>query len=307
MIKSTDIEWRLKSIRNDIIDIEGKFASLIKERDNALITDVIVPMQTYPSAPSISYYDNYRGKYILYNKDKCLQLIETWWGECLAVAEHNDKIRPNNIAIRDKIINMMLTLGLKQTDRVKKSTRSSKYIDVTSAWYTAITTQIPTGGDIRYQETVKTDLLAKVAKDEADREKATAEAQRLREQDMAKKRSDVTFVELCQKTGIDPITSCKDDVLDVILSKDKYLRLGYYLLKNREDWNDGADFAERGLRAFDVVTKQDNDIYTEIDGHISDWCGDGRVFRDCTYNYDVLFGMADQFMVELYNKYLELQ
>lgn len=305
MIKSTDIEYSLKWVRDEVTKIETKFSQLIKERDNALITDVISPMKDYPNTPSISTYTY--SKYVPLSKDKALELINSWWAECEAIAEHNDKVRPNNIAIRDKIINMMLTLGLKQTDRVKKSTRSSKYIDTPAAWYTAIMAQIPTGGFISHQETLKANMLTQVAKADADRQAAKQEAERLREQDLAKKRSDVTFVELCQKLELDPLTSCKDDILDSLLSKNKYLRLAHFLQENRNDWSEGPDFAERGLNGFHVVTDQDGDIYDEISELINEWDGDGRCFRDCTWNYDVIFGMADQFMVELYNKYLELQ
>ena len=48
-----------------------------------------------------------------------------------------------------------------------------------------------------------------------------------------------------------------EDILDVILEKDKYLRLAHYLLKNREDWNDGYSYAESGLNGFDVETETD--------------------------------------------------
>lgn len=94
-----------------------------------------------------------------------------------------------------------------------------------------------------------------------------------------------------------------DDILDKILDKNKYLRLGHWLLKNREDWNDGSDYAEVGLNHFVVETKEDQDIYKEINGLIENWCGDGRCFRDCEYNYDFLFGkVEDKTLLEDYNK-----
>lgn len=38
--------------------------------------------------------------------------------------------------------------------------------------------------------------------------------------------------------------------------------------------------------------KIDHKIIEEINHHISDWQGDGRVFRSCTYNYDYLFSLV---------------
>jgi hypothetical protein len=79
-----------------------------------------------------------------------------------------------------------------------------------------------------------------------------------------------------------------------ILKKDKYLALAYYLEKNRNDWNDGCRYAEIGLCMFTVETEEDQKIFDNIQEFIDDWDmdGDGRCFRDCEYNYNVLYGMV---------------
>lgn len=83
-----------------------------------------------------------------------------------------------------------------------------------------------------------------------------------------------------------------DDCLELILSKNKYLYLAYYLEKNRNDWHEGPDYAQTGLNNFEVATAQDQAIYDEINGLISDWEGDGRCFRDCTYSYSFIYGLV---------------
>ena len=90
------------------------------------------------------------------------------------------------------------------------------------------------------------------------------------------------------------------EILEDTLTKDKYLNLAYMLECNRNDWNDGPDFAERGLNGFNIETKQDQEIYDEISHHISDWDGDGRVFRDCDWNYSRIYEMVKD--VNLINK-----
>jgi len=89
--------------------------------------------------------------------------------------------------------------------------------------------------------------------------------------------------------------------IEATLLKNKYLRLAYYLNKNRNDWSDGHSYAESGLSGFAVEKQIDSDIYNDISSYIDDgWDGDGRVFRDCKYNYTVLYGMVeDKSLVDL--------
>lgn len=85
------------------------------------------------------------------------------------------------------------------------------------------------------------------------------------------------------------------ELLEGILAKDKYLRLAYYLEQNRNDWSDGYDYAESGLNGFTVEdgNSLDKDIYDCISECIDSGNNgdiDGRIFRDCEYNYNVLYG-----------------
>ncbi len=88
-----------------------------------------------------------------------------------------------------------------------------------------------------------------------------------------------------------------EEIREAILSKDKYLRLAYYLEKNRGDWNDGYDYAATGLHGFVVEegNSLDQDIYDCINECIesgNDGDIDGRIFRDCEYNYSRLYGFV---------------
>lgn len=98
-----------------------------------------------------------------------------------------------------------------------------------------------------------------------------------------------------------------DEILDAILLKNKYLALGHYLLKNREDWTEGYNYAEQGLAFFNVASEEDAKIHSEITALIENWDGDGRVFRDCEYNYDRLFSIArDAPLIADYSKVVSL-
>lgn len=95
-----------------------------------------------------------------------------------------------------------------------------------------------------------------------------------------------------------------DDISEVILGKDKYLRLAYYLELNREDWNDGPYYASVGIDSFKIESEQDQEIEDEIGDLIHNWEGDGRVFRDCQWSYGALYGLSNP---ELYKDLMLLK
>ena len=95
--------------------------------------------------------------------------------------------------------------------------------------------------------------------------------------------------------------------LESIRAEDKYLSLGYYLEQNRNDWSDGPDFAEQGLNKFTIDSPVDLQIEECIQNLISNWDGDGRVFRGCEYSHEVLYGMVDKELMTRYEKIVILQ
>lgn len=83
-----------------------------------------------------------------------------------------------------------------------------------------------------------------------------------------------------------------------ILKKDKYLQLAYWLERNRGDWSGGYNHANAGLDGFEVDADNETDvaIHADIQACIeSGYEGgiDGRIFRDTTWNYSVLYGMVE--------------
>ena len=136
----------------------------------------------------------------------------------------------------------------------------------------------------RYKE-----FLARVAKwqEEIDAKK------KAEEREQAKKRETIEAesrrITLCLKYGADPVKTSLYDLREMLLRKNKYLHLAYFLEKNRGDWNDGPSYAEAGLNGFTIETPDDQLIYDDINGSIEDWQGDGRVFRDCTWNYGRIY------------------
>ena len=124
---------------------------------------------------------------------------------------------------------------------------------------------------------------------------------RAKEEEQKKLTTDRALGVWIGKLGL-PLESSWYDIKEAVLAKDKYLRLAVYLALNRGDWNDGPSYAETGLQGFKVETDTDRAIYDDINGHIVDWDGDGRVFRDCEWNYDRISALAKPEVVALYSE-----
>ena len=106
------------------------------------------------------------------------------------------------------------------------------------------------------------------------------------------KKAEMVIVHMRVKYGCE-VEATPRDVLSAILEKNKYLRLAHYMSENRNDWNDGSDYAEMGLNGFSVETTEDQEIYDCVHAAIEDWQGDGRVFRDMEHNYGTIFAKVD--------------
>lgn len=132
--------------------------------------------------------------------------------------------------------------------------------------------------------------------------------QRNKEAEKAKIKREQEFVHLLASLRVKydlEYTDDKDTILATILIQNPYLYLAHYLLLNREDWNDGYDYAETGLSFFEANTEpktdEDRAIVDELDDLCENWDNDGRVFRDCTYNYTYLFNKVPRDLLKDYN------
>lgn len=121
----------------------------------------------------------------------------------------------------------------------------------------------------------------RIIKEKTEKEKQERETRKLR-----------VLSGLCVKYGLDLDTEAKE-ILEHLLLKDKYLSLAYSLEQNRNDWSNGCNYAWEGIKYFKIETETDKAIYEEIFEICEDFT-DGRVFRDCTWNYNKLYSMADE-------------
>ena len=91
----------------------------------------------------------------------------------------------------------------------------------------------------------------------------------------------------------------------------KYVGLALSMAKTRGDWSQGFYRVKGALNNFKVETELDQKIYDEIIDILTDRdIMDGRIFRDCNYNYDwirenILSSEDNALFTKLLNEYYD--
>ena len=137
--------------------------------------------------------------------------------------------------------------------------------------------------------------------------KKEREAAQVREREAERIQMLTVMAEVCAHHGI-KFTGDMDAgaLVDLLCAKNKYLALAHGLLKNREDWSDGYHIAQYAIQRFVSETDQDREIEACIWEAIGSGENgvDGRIFRDCAWNYNVLFSLAADADQQLHSDYL---
>jgi hypothetical protein len=228
-------------------------------------------------------------------KEDLLSLLGGYNQDCLKAEQNSLEAIQNNQKIHEKVQLMMQHIGIKPSYSVRDTKSRSmypKYNTVQAGYFGDLSRDVPlklngTKHDVegikRSIEIKYNELVGQVRKAEQEENAKKAKAQRQHQ-----------IALLRAKYTPDDAMSSEWLIRDNILKQDKYLALAYYLEKNRSDWSDGCDYAKTGLGMFSVETEEDQKIFDNIQVFIEDWDrdGDGRCFRDCEYNYNVLYGMV---------------
>lgn len=82
-----------------------------------------------------------------------------------------------------------------------------------------------------------------------------------------------------------------DQVLEAILDQSPHLKFAHWLYRNRCNSNDGPHYARVGMDGFNPLDDRDREIYQRVAEKVTDWDGDGRIFRN---DYTELFGIASE-------------
>lgn len=230
-------------------------------------------------------------------KAELLGLVDKLEADIAKVREDNKDALANNIKIREKITLMMNHIGIDgmydtyayKSGRSRTKTKTSHISGFVDDLQRVIRVSYP-------NDVPNVDRIRKQINDLYNAELNSvrvAEKEKIQSEEKVKKEHE--FALLRAKYTPKDALSTKEDILDAILDSDKYFRLGHYLLANREDWNEGCGLASHGLNNFEVDSDVDKLIDENLSDIIENWYDhlDGRIFRDCEYNYDVIFGMVE--------------
>lgn len=306
---STDTEWT-KSCINELLDLQIKTEKERLNREDGIKSLFeLEKMEIKPigvdslySFPSGYESNSYFGKptYDTEQKitdicNKAIRRADSILEAAKVQHEANIPAIENNQLIVDGISKLMFKFGIQDSwvEREYKSYRSKpKETTHSQQWSGAVNKYIKTSDGFWSIEQQCNSHKETVEKWRTEKLKELAKLQQLAEQELKQKQATMELARFQVKYNLSA-TSNWEDVLNVILEKNKYLYLAHYLEKNRNDWNDGYWYAETGLGGFSVESEQDQQIYDDIQRHIDDWDGDGRCFRDTTWSYDVIYGLVD--------------
>lgn len=259
-------------IARELIAAEKRVASL----SESLAGGKILPLKPY------NMVERFYSKYWDPAKTST-EYVEGLYAEDLKIIEENEVAAENNTKIFNTLYAIFKTLGFAEDVVERVSQRSTKTRRVKAGWLRTLQAIPRTSGAERVHS-IKASVLADV---EEHRKKEA-----LQREAEARRAEKIKYIgQLEAKYG--QTFPTRDRAVDYLLSKDKYLKLAHYLCLNRGDWSEGHTYAEIGLEGFVAEDDTDRAITEEIWGLINEWDGDGRCFRDCTWNYDVLYGMAD--------------
>lgn len=319
IIDITDLAWGTQSAIEKIIELETNSKKEVEKYKALALENFRIleykPYKYYTNSCRCKTKDIFRPNEIrslshgLYNDDILLteeaQFV-AWFEEDKKIREENKLIEENNKKIYNNLLNLIKLIGIETRHKDPKSRkRIPDWVDKEFVGELYISCK-PTDGSWRLVEQGYTtwiarckEIVVKKEKELQEKQKAEAEAKKIKDKE-------VLILELVKKYNLDTSNGIPnpDDILGQLLSKDKYLRLAHFLELNRGDWNDGPSYAKQGLNSFAVTTELDGKIANELWSYINEWDGDGRIFRDCEYNYTFIFGLVEN--QELYNDHQKI-
>ncbi|MGG1671527.1 hypothetical protein ACIFOE_12910 [Paenibacillus sp. NRS-1783] len=278
---------------------------------NSYDTDELI--QKKGLAKGINFKKNWHYTYVFFNEDSS-EPLDNMIVFINAIADldrdvHVDNVEKlkNNKATESKVFDILEQIGISNTYYGYKTSRSR---DTSKMYYnfpSEIRKQIPTQYSENKLEELNKSLIEQLKKVWNDETYKIKQERIKKEKQEKEKEYNKKLALLLAKYDLD-LTDSWHELEEAIIDKNKYLRLAHYLEMNRNDWSDGYSYAESGLSQFTTESDIDSKIYEDIISYMyENWDGDGRVFRDCEYNYSILYNMVAEQDTQLFKDYEAVQ
>lgn len=130
------------------------------------------------------------------------------------------------------------------------------------------------------------------------------------ESKIAEQKKNMVIAQAIHQLGLDPEEIWEPEaILEVILAQDNLLNLAHAMMLTRNDWNDG-DYRVRSA-IFDPGMHPThieiiNSVKAAMEQYDDD--NDGRVYRDCKWNYNEIYAYVkdeDPDLYRIYNKIID--
>ena len=311
------IDLTIKIIK-DYVDGLGKDIAKLKEENKRLSNpfgDVktLIPVNKFWPVDSARLYNNrYLYKieelFAVYGYDKSLELYQAWYDKEIKSYEYNKPLVEHNTNLLQKIVELFKTFGLTKEVKKYKSSRHIKYDMVRAEWYKEICAKIPTHFPSTKTELDKSLAEFKTKLDKLQKEKEQREEQEKQKNAAIAKKAilEREFAVIKVQYHIPPEYDV-EQTLEHLFKKNKYLMLADAMLANSNDWSDGCDYVQSALSYFEEDDSDfDKNIILELTSLCEDF-EDGRCFRDCKYNYNLIFAKASEVEPGIVTTYEKLQ
>lgn len=300
--------------------VKGLMTALEKKAESNIASVMKLNKITMPSVANTYAANAFKYGSSYYERDpKTIEEVESKLSSLLekaeverlkVVAEHEANLPAieNNQKVRDKITQIMKDIGIPNnysTSEFKTQRSRTKTTTTHSAGYLGdLQRNVPVSDESERMLT-----LIKSAVDSFKRHADTLKANIRKELQEAEK-TEKAKKEILAKARLQVKYNLDEDfvwsdVLEVLDKKDKYFMLARAMEDTRNDWNDGYGRVQYAIARFEVTSEEDREIFDEIHDLANDYEDiDGRIFRDCEFNYSFLYGKVSE---EILNDYETLK
>jgi len=228
-----------------------------------------------------------------------LQKLEEAWAADKATHEKNAAALKANQAVRDHIQFVMTEVGMPTTRRVRDGNRMKygvpKMKTIDAGYIEDIRAHVPITDGFEMAEKSYNDLKSRYDQFAAEAEKeatvAAQAAEREAEREKEIRRANIELAKIIIRYNL-PEDITWNDCLNELRKKDQRLDMAVAMSQTRGDWSDGFWRVSDALGRFKIETDEDKDIANDVVSYLNGDHDDGRVFRDCEWNYGRLFETA---------------
>lgn len=229
--------------------------------------------------------------------------LEQCWAKAQEIHKQNEAALASNQILTERLSLQMRQLGFPEdyTEWVLPTPRAAKKKEKKelAGWRRDLSRSVKISDSFAETEREYKTRAAEIDRFEREWGDKERNALRVKEQAQAAKTRALQVALLANKYGLDGTLATERDVLREIKGRDRYLALAHGMYLNRQDWNDGLSYGKNAVDNF--KPEPGNEVDAEISAYLSELIGakyeqgdmDGRVFRDCKWSYDRLFGMVD--------------